>query len=71
MTLRERLRCEWWWWTMVRRRELVEVLCWRLAWLLPRRIALLVFVRVYAATGDAPTDDYAKVYKAWEQGAGK
>jgi hypothetical protein len=43
------------------------------AWLLPRRIALWVFVRVFAA-GDFQDCDkhcYERVYKQWEAGAGR
>jgi hypothetical protein len=43
----------------------------KLAWLLPRRVALWAFIRVYACTGDCPGPDYSKCYKAWEAGAGK
>jgi hypothetical protein len=36
---------------------------------LPRRVALLAFVRVCAATGDGPASiTYDSAYKAWEAG---
>ncbi len=38
---------------------------------LPRRLALWVFIRVYACDGEAPGPEYSRVYKAWEAGAGK
>lgn len=41
------------------------------AWSLPRRIALWTFIRVYAADGQGPGDEYSRVYKAWESGQGK
>lgn len=42
------------------------------AWSLPRRIALWAFIRVMAATGQAPDDiTYESAYKAWEAGAGR
>lgn len=52
--------------------ELPNRLAWRLAWLLPRKVALLAFVRVCAATGEGPSDvTYESAYKAWEAGAGR
>ena len=49
-----------------------ETLPWKLAWLVPRKIALFVFVRVYGATWkDCPGDEYGIVYKGWEQGNGR
>lgn len=61
------------WWFCVRlwRRETAEALRWRLAWMLPRSIALLAFVRVSAASGDAPGPEYNRAYKAFEAGAGR
>lgn len=52
--------------------ERAEALRWRIAGWLPRRIALLAFVRVCAASGDGPSDiTYESAYKAWEAGAGQ
>jgi len=45
-----------------------ETLPWKIAYLLPRKIALLAFVRV-SATQDAPTEFYSNAYKAFEAGA--
>lgn len=53
------------------RRETAERMRWRIAWLIPRSIALLVYVRVTSATGDAPGKEYSRTYKAWEAGAGR
>lgn len=53
------------------RHETAHKLRWKIAWLLPRSIALLAFVRVSASTGEAPGSDYANAYKAWEKGAGR
>lgn len=64
-----RLRGEWWWY--VSRRLNMEALLWKIAWLLPRSIALLAFVRVSASTGEAPGPEYATAYKAFEKGAGR
>jgi hypothetical protein len=41
------------------------------AWALPRRIALWAFIRVHAADGNAPGQEYVRVYNAWEAGKGK
>jgi hypothetical protein len=73
MTTSERMDdIKFWWWLHVRRKFTLEALQWKLAWLLPRKVALLAFVRVYAAsTSEAPHDEYARVYKAWEAGAGR
>lgn len=54
------------------RRETAEKLRWRIAWMIPRSIALLVFVRVYSAAGDlGPDDEYQRVYQIWQSGAGR
>jgi hypothetical protein len=61
-----------WWLVKLWFRRLPEKLAWRAAWLLPRRVALLAFVRVCSATGDSPDDvTYDGAYRAWEAGAGK
>lgn len=44
----------------------VEWLVWQAAYLLPRRVALITFVRVYAETMEAPGPDYERVYRCWE-----
>lgn len=62
------------WWFCVRlwRREMLERLRWRAAWLMPRSIALLCFVRVCSASGDDPGSiTYDRAYKAWKDGAGR
>ena len=43
----------------------------QLAWMLPRRVALWAFIRVYAADGEAPGPEYSRCYDAWERGAGR
>jgi hypothetical protein len=53
------------------RRETVDRWRWKLAWMVPRSIAILVFVRVYSATSDAPGPDYIRAYRAWDAGAGR
>ena len=60
-----------WFCFRVWRRETAEKLRWKVAWLLPRKIALLAFVRVMACTGDSPGPEYSNAYKAWEHGAGR
>jgi hypothetical protein len=53
-------------------RERPEKIAWWLAYKLPRKVALMAFVRVCAGTGENPDDiTYAKSYKAWEAGAGR
>lgn len=37
------------------------------AWMLPHQVALWAFIRVYAATGDAPGPEYTRAYQHWEQ----
>lgn len=53
------------------RHETAEKIRWRVAWWLPRSIALLAFVRVYASTQDAPGPEYEAAYKAFEAGRGR
>lgn len=56
----------WWQWFKA------DGLPWWIAWKLPRKIALLAFVRVCSATCQAPDDiTYESAYKAWESGIGK
>lgn len=68
-SLLDRMRSEWWW--RVSRHFTEEALLWKLAWMVPRRLALMVFVRVYAADGEEPGPDYERCYKAWQAGKGK
>lgn len=60
--------------TWVNRRAVWSVLadraCQRAAWWVPRRLALFVFIRVYASTGRCGPDYYATC-RAWETGLGK
>ncbi len=63
------IRREYWW--HASRRVSLDALCWRLAWLIPRRIAYLCFVRVYASSGEGPGPEYTAACKAWESGAGR
>ena len=61
-----------WWLFRYRCSRWREDLPMRLAWMLPRKVALWAFIRVMAATGDNPADiTYDSAYKAWEAGAGK
>lgn len=60
-----RLACRLWYGAFVER------LCWSIAFAVPRRIALLVFVRVYASTLEAPGPEYERVYRTFEGGAGQ
>jgi len=43
---------------------------WFIAWIMPRKIALYCFVRVYSILGTCG-DDYSNAYKLWEQGVGR
>lgn len=57
------------WW-----HESKEKLRWKIAYLLPRSIALLAFVRVYSVLGECPggeNGDYARAYRAFEGGTGR
>lgn len=38
---------------------------WTIAWLLPRKVALYCFVRVFSIRGDCPPE-YSETYKMWE-----
>jgi hypothetical protein len=60
---------EWWWWHAGRHLE-ADAICRRVAFWLPRRLALWAFIRVYAAWGECGPD-YPEVYSAWENGAGR
>lgn len=56
---------DWWYWFRT-----TSFPMW-VAWHIPRGLALWVFVRVYCADGQAPGEDYVRVYRAWEAGAGR
>ena len=61
-----------WWSFKLWVRELSSRAAWKLAWLLPRKVALFAFVRVSSAAILAPDEStYEVCYKAWERGAGK
>lgn len=53
------------------RHETIEKIRWRIAWLLPRKVALLAFVRVMGCTGEPPGPECERAYKAFENGAGR
>lgn len=54
------------------RHDTAEVIRWRIAYCLPRSVALLAFVRVASATGEDPDEiRFASAYRAWEKGAGR
>ena len=69
LPLQARLRGCWWW--NVSRKMTAEAWRWRVAYWVPRKVALFVFIRVYACTGEAPGDEYRAIYDAWEHGAGR
>jgi len=50
--------------------ELPDKIIWRIAYLLPRSIALVAFIRVYSTLGEF-TSDYERAYNNWESGKGK
>lgn len=37
-----------------------------IAWKLPRRIAMWTFIRVYAADGQSPGEEYTRVCNFWD-----
>ena len=53
------------WW-----RGLPDKVTWWAAWHLPRRVALMAFVRVYAVLGECGAD-YEQAYRRWERGEGR
>lgn len=61
----------WWFSARLFVAEARAAIVWKVAWLLPRRVALIAFVRVYSASGDAPGPEFDRAYKAFEAGAGK
>ena len=61
-----------WWLFTYRLRNYRRDLPMRLAWLLPRSVALWAFIRVCGASGASPNEiTYKSAYKAWENGAGR
>jgi len=52
------------------RQMVQEKIPWWIARHLPRKVALLTFVRVYACTGDAPGPEYGLIYHTWEAQGG-
>lgn len=48
----------------------IDKLKWKIAYLIPREIALLVFVRVYSITGECDST-YPLIYDMWKSGKGK
>ena len=60
------------WWYCVRLwfRGLPEKIAWWLAYQLPRRVAILAFVRVYAVLGKCGPD-YDQAYRRFEAGEGR
>ena len=51
-------------------REWQDRLAWRITYLLPRRVALFAFIRVYSVVGEA-SEEYGRVYDAWMAGKGR
>lgn len=51
-------------------RETRTALQWKLAYALPRAVALLAFVRVYAVLGECD-ENYALAYNAFAAGKGR
>lgn len=49
------------WWAWV-----VDTFPQQIAWLLPRKVALWAFIRVYAASGESPGPEYRRAYDAWD-----
>lgn len=60
----------WWYYHVIRR---IQDIPRKIAWMLPRDVALWAFVRVYVAgnPNGSPGPDYINVYKEWQKGAGK
>lgn len=58
------------WWPARVRWFVRESLPWALAYLLPRKVALLAFVRVYSVLGECG-EDFKPVYDLWAGGHGK
>lgn len=51
-------------------RESVEKIRWKIAYLIPRKIAILVFVRVHSVLDYCP-ESYTEAYRLFESGKGK
>lgn len=66
------LGCLWWnvrvYYPSRVRWYLKEALPWKLALWLPRKVALMAFVRVYAVTGECGPE-YERVLNEWERQA--
>ena len=58
-------------WPIYRVRRWFTDIPMKLAWMLPRKVALWAFIRVYACDGDGPGPEYSQKYDAWERGLGK
>lgn len=54
------------WWYAVK-----EATPRKLAWMLPRQVALWAFIRVYSASIDSPSRDYVRACDGWSQGNGR
>lgn len=65
-----KFRHGWFWWHVERRLQ-PDRLWQKAAWLLPRKLALWAYIRVYSASCESPSDEYGHTYHAWENGAGK
>ena len=50
--------------------QLPDRLAWKIAYWLPREVALKAFIRVYS-TLDSPGSDYVAAYANWEAGIGR
>lgn len=54
-----------WWWPARLRYHLKETLPWKIALWLPRKVALMAFVRVYGVIGRCDPN-YEEIYNEWE-----
>lgn len=75
MTLRDRwlsFRHGWLWWHVTRHWQPEEI-ARRLAYWVPRKVALFVYIRVLVASNrfDPDMNEYKAVHDAWEQGEGR
>lgn len=71
-TPRGRIELQLWMFSYNVRHRWPERLAWWLAWRLPRKVALLAFVRVAAASGKGPDElTFDGMCKHWERGEGK
>lgn len=62
------IRC---WWKYDVQQWYHDALPRRIAWMLPRKVALWAFIRVYGADRKAPTTEYRDKHEAWQKGAGR